>query len=223
MMTIASLRKCYGAGESRVEVLKGLDFTIQTGEQVALTGKSGSGKSTLLSLMAGLDSPDSGTISIDQQNISLMNERDLTSYRARHIGIVFQQFHLVSTLTALENVLLPLEILKMDKARQRAISLLENVGLSHRIDHLPSQLSGGESQRVAIARALSTNPAILFADEPSGNLDEETGEKVMGLLFDLVKKSGTTLVLVTHDPDLAAKCERIIHLEHGKLALEVRK
>ena len=223
MMTVIGLRKCYGAGESRVEVLKGLDFTIQTGEQVALTGKSGSGKSTLLSLMAGLDSPDSGTISIDQQNISLMNERDLTSYRARHIGIVFQQFHLVSTLTAFENVLLPLEILKMDKARQRAISLLESVGLSHRIDHLPSQLSGGESQRVAIARALSTNPAILFADEPSGNLDEETGDMVMGLLFDLVKKSGTTLVLVTHDPDLAAKCERIIHLEHGKLALEVRK
>lgn len=222
-MTVIGLRKCYGAGESRVEVLKGLDFTIQTGEQVALTGKSGSGKSTLLSLMAGLDSPDSGTISIDQQNISLMNERDLTSYRARHIGIVFQQFHLVSTLTAFENVLLPLEILKMDKARQRAISLLESVGLSHRIDHLPSQLSGGESQRVAIARALSTNPAILFADEPSGNLDEETGDMVMGLLFDLVKKSGTTLVLVTHDPDLAAKCERIIHLEHGKLALEVRK
>jgi putative ABC transport system ATP-binding protein len=223
MMTVAGLRKCYGTGESRVEVLKGLDFIIQTGEQVALTGKSGSGKSTLLSLMAGLDSPDSGTISIDQQNISLMNEKDLTIYRARHIGIVFQQFHLVSTLTALENVLLPLEILKIERARERAISLLENVGLSHRIDHLPSQLSGGESQRVAIARALSTNPAILFADEPSGNLDEETGDKVMGLLFDLVKKSGTTLVLVTHDPDLASKCERIIHLEHGKLAHEVRK
>ena len=152
-----------------------------------------------------------------------MNERDLTSYRARHIGIVFQQFHLVSTLTALENVLLPLEILKLEGARERALSLLENVGLSHRMDHLPSQLSGGESQRVAIARALSTNPAILFADEPSGNLDEETGEKVMGLLFDLVKKSGTTLVLVTHDPDLASKCKRIIHLEHGKLAHEVRK
>lgn len=223
MMTVAGLRKCYGAGESRVEVLKGLDFVIQTGEQVALTGKSGSGKSTLLSLMAGLDSPDSGTISIDQQNISLMNEKDLTSYRARHIGIVFQQFHLVSTLTALENVLLPLEILKMERARERAMALLENVGLSHRVDHLPSQLSGGESQRVAIARALATNPAILFADEPSGNLDEETGDKVMGLLFDLVKKSGTTLVLVTHDPDLASKCERIIHLEHGKLSHEVRK
>lgn len=223
MMSVIGLRKCYGSGEARVEVLKGLDFTIQTGEQVALTGKSGSGKSTLLSLMAGLDSPDSGTISIDQQNISLMNEKDLTTYRARHIGIVFQQFHLVSTLTALENVLLPLEILKMEGARERAISLLENVGLSHRMDHLPSQLSGGESQRVAIARALSTNPAILFADEPSGNLDEETGDKVMGLLFDLVKKSGTTLVLVTHDPDLASQCERIIHLEHGKLAREVRK
>lgn len=223
MMTISGVRKSYGTGEAKVEVLKGLDFTIEKGEQVALTGKSGSGKSTLLSLLAGLDSPDSGTISLEGNNISEMSEKDLTSYRARNIGIVFQQFHLVSTLTALENVLLPLEILKAEGARARAESLLASVGLSHRMDHLPSQLSGGESQRVAIARALSTNPSILFADEPSGNLDEETGEKVMGLLFDLVKKSGTTLVLVTHDPELAHSCQRIIHLEHGKLSHEVRK
>jgi putative ABC transport system ATP-binding protein len=223
MMNVAGLRKSFGAGEARVEVLKGLDFTIQKGERVALTGKSGSGKSTLLSLLAGLDSPDAGTISIDQQNISQMNERVLTNYRARHIGIVFQQFHLVSTLTALENVLLPLEMLKMEGARERAESLLASVNLAHRMDHLPSQLSGGESQRVAIARALAIKPAILFADEPSGNLDEETGEKVMDLLFDLVKTSNTTLVLVTHDPELANRCERIIHLEHGKLSHEVRK
>lgn len=223
MMTVESLRKSYGTGEAKVEVLKGLDFQINKGEQVALTGKSGSGKSTLLSLLAGLDSPDSGKISIDGRNISHMSEKDLTNYRARHIGIVFQQFHLVSTLTALENVLLPLEILKKEGAGERARSLLESVGLSHRMDHLPSQLSGGESQRVAIARALATHPAILFADEPSGNLDEETGEKVMNLLFDLVKKTGTTLVLVTHDPELANRCERIIHLEHGKLLHEVKK
>jgi len=223
MMIISNVKKSYGTGEARVEVLKGLDFTIEKGEQVALTGKSGSGKSTLLSLLAGLDSPDTGTISLGGQNISQMSEKELTSYRARNIGIVFQQFHLVSTLTALENVLLPLEILKTEGARERAVSLLESVGLSHRMDHLPSQLSGGESQRVAIARALSTHPAILFADEPSGNLDEETGEKVMGLLFDLVKKTGTTLVLVTHDPELAHSCQRIIHLEHGKLSHEVRK
>lgn len=223
MMSVSGLRKSFGTGEGKVEVLKGIDFKIERGEQVALTGKSGSGKSTLLSLLAGLDSPDSGMITIDSQNISTLSEKDLTNYRARNIGIVFQQFHLVSTLTALENVLLPLEILKTKGARQRAESLLESVGLSHRMHHLPSELSGGESQRVAIARALSTHPAILFADEPSGNLDEETGDKVMGLLFDLVRKSGTTMVLVTHDPELATKCERIIHLEHGKLSHEVRK
>lgn len=223
MMSVSGLRKSFGSGEGKVEVLKGIDFQIQKGEQVALTGKSGSGKSTLLSLLAGLDSPDGGTITIDSNNISQLSEKDLTNYRARHIGIVFQQFHLVSTLTALENVLLPLEILKTKGARERAESLLESVGLSHRMHHLPSELSGGESQRVAIARALSTHPAILFADEPSGNLDEETGDKVMGLLFDLVKKTGTTMVLVTHDPELATRCERIIHLEHGKLSHEVRR
>ncbi len=223
MMSVSGLRKSFGNGEARVEVLKGIDFQILKGEQVALTGKSGSGKSTLLSLLAGLDTPDGGIITIDSKNISQLSEKDLTNYRARHIGIVFQQFHLVSTLTALENVLLPLEILKTKGARERAESLLESVGLSHRMHHLPSELSGGESQRVAIARALSTHPAILFADEPSGNLDEETGDKVMGLLFELVKKTGTTMVLVTHDPELAARCERIIHLEHGKLSHEVRR
>ncbi len=223
MMSVSGLRKSFGSGDAKVEVLKGIDIRIEKGEQVALTGKSGSGKSTLLSLLAGLDSPDDGTITIDSQNISHLSEKDLTNYRARHIGIVFQQFHLVSTLTALENVLLPLEILKTSGARERAESLLESVGLAHRLHHLPSELSGGESQRVAIARALSTHPAILFADEPSGNLDEETGDKVMGLLFELVKKTGTTMVLVTHDPELATRCERIIHLEHGKLSHEVRK
>jgi putative ABC transport system ATP-binding protein len=223
MMTVSGLRKSFGAGEGKVEVLKGLDFIIQKGERVALTGKSGSGKSTLLSLLAGLDAPDAGTIAIDQQNISQMNERDLTHYRARNIGIVFQQFHLVSTLTALENVLLPLEMLKLEGAKERAESLLSSVNLAHRMDHLPSQLSGGESQRVAIARALAIHPAILFADEPSGNLDEETGDKVMDLLFDLVKTSGTTLVLVTHDPELALRCERVIHLEHGRLSHEVKR
>jgi putative ABC transport system ATP-binding protein len=223
MMTVTNLRKSFGAGESRVEVLKGLDFSITKGERVALTGKSGSGKSTLLSLLAGLDSPDDGSIMIDQQNISGMNERVLTSYRAKNIGIVFQQFHLVSTLTALENVLLPLEMLKIESARERATDLLEKVNLAHRMNHLPSELSGGESQRVAIARALAIRPAILFADEPSGNLDEETGDKVMDLLFNLVKTSNTTLVLVTHDPELAHRCERIIHLEHGRLAHEDRK
>lgn len=216
-VVVSNLRKSYGQGESKVEVLKGINLDIQKGERLALIGKSGSGKSTLLSLLAGLDSPDSGDIIVQEQNISSMSERDLTNFRARHMGIVFQQFHLVSTLTALENVLLPLELLKRPDAMTTAKNLLESVGLSHRSHHVPSQLSGGESQRVAIARAIAINPAILFADEPSGNLDEETGDKVMDLLFKMVQDTGTTLVLVTHDPDLAKKCSRIVHLEHGSL------
>ncbi len=216
-VVVSNLRKSYGQGESKVEVLKGINLNIEKGEKLALIGKSGSGKSTLLSLLAGLDSPDSGDIIVQDQKISSMSERDLTNFRAQHMGIVFQQFHLVSTLTALENVLLPLELLKRPNAMTTAKNLLESVGLSHRSHHVPSQLSGGESQRVAIARALAINPAILFADEPSGNLDEETGDKVMDLLFKMVEDTGTTLVLVTHDPDLAKKCSRVAHLELGSL------
>jgi putative ABC transport system ATP-binding protein len=214
---VKDIRKSYGQGESKVEVLKGINLEIKQGETLALIGKSGSGKSTLLSLLAGLDRPDHGDIMIQGKSITGMKEKDLTTFRASHMGIVFQQFHLVSTLTALENVLLPLELLKRENAREAAESLLDAVGLSHRSHHLPSQLSGGESQRVAIARALAINPSILFADEPSGNLDEETGEKVMDLLFSMVLKTGTTMVLVTHDPDLAKKCSRVVHLEHGSL------
>ncbi len=217
MMQIRDLKKSYGAGASRVEVLKGINLDIQAGEQVALVGKSGSGKSTLLSLLAGLDSPDAGTISIEGKNYSHLKESELTAFRAEKMGIVFQQFHLVSTLSALENVLLPLEILKRPRAKDEAQKLLESVGLAHRMHHLPSELSGGESQRVAIARALGHKPSILFTDEPSGNLDEETGDKVMQLLFDLVNVTKTTLVLVTHDPQLASRCSRVVHLEHGSL------
>jgi putative ABC transport system ATP-binding protein len=168
--------------------------------------------------MAGLDKVDSGEIWIQGQPINNLSEKDLTRFRAKTMGIVFQQFHLVSTLSALENVLLPLNLLKAENALATATKLIEQVGLSHRAHHLPSELSGGESQRVAIARALATRPAVLFADEPSGNLDEETGEKVMDLLFQMVKETGTTLVLVTHDHDLAKKCSRMIQLEHGSLA-----
>lgn len=216
-LTVANLRKSYGQGDSKIEVLKGINLSVTKGETVALTGKSGSGKSTLLSLMAGLDRPDSGNISFYGKVISGMSEKELTHFRAANMGIVFQQFHLVSTLTALENVLLPLELLKRAGAQETAMQLLESVGLSHRSHHLPSQLSGGESQRVAIARALAISPSILFADEPSGNLDEETGDIVMELLFKMVQKTGTTLVLVTHDQDLAKKCQRVVHLEHGSL------
>ena len=218
MMNIVNVKKSYGQASSRVEVLKGINLKIESGETLALVGKSGSGKSTLLSLMAGLDQVDSGEIWIQEKCINKLSEKDLTLFRAQNIGIVFQQFHLVSTLSALENVLLPLDILKNPNALEIATKLIDQVGLSHRSHHLPSELSGGESQRVAIARALSTSPAILFADEPSGNLDEETGVKVMDLLFEMVKQTKTTLILVTHDMDLAKKCSRIILLEHGSLA-----
>jgi putative ABC transport system ATP-binding protein len=218
MMNVLNVRKSYGHGPSLVEVLKGINLKIEIGETLALVGKSGSGKSTLLSLMAGLDQVDSGEIWIKGKCVNKLSEKELTLFRAQNMGIVFQQFHLVSTLTALENVLLPLNILKDPYAKEIALKLIDQVGLSHRSHHLPSELSGGESQRVAIARALSTRPAVLFADEPSGNLDEETGERVMDMLFKMVKETGTTMVLVTHDQDLARKCSRVIHLEHGSLA-----
>jgi putative ABC transport system ATP-binding protein len=218
MMNLINVRKSFGQGSSRLEVLKGINLKIQDAETLALVGKSGSGKSTLLSLMAGLDQVDSGEIWIKEKCINHLSEKELTKFRSLNMGIVFQQFHLVSTLTALENVLLPLNLLKNPQADVMAEKLIEQVGLSQRSHHLPSELSGGESQRVAIARALSTRPGILFADEPSGNLDEETGAKVMDLLFQMVKETNTTLVLVTHDPDLAARCSRVIHLEHGCIA-----
>jgi putative ABC transport system ATP-binding protein len=218
MMNLFNVRKSYGHGQTRVEVLKGINLNIEEGETLALIGKSGSGKSTLLSLMAGLDKLDSGEIWVKDKCLNRLSEKEITLYRAEHMGIVFQQFHLVSTLTALENVMLPLNILNLPGARMKAQTLIDQVGLAHRGQHLPSELSGGESQRVAIARALVTSPSFLFADEPSGNLDEETGEKVMDLLFHLVKETKTTLVLVTHDSDLARRCGRQVHLEHGSLA-----
>ncbi len=216
-VSVRHLKKSFGQGEGRVEVLKNINLEIYSGETIALTGKSGSGKSTLLSLLSGLDAPDEGDIFIDGENLSRMSEKELTRFRASRMGIIFQQFHLVSTLTAYENVLLPLELMKHPKAINRALELLESVGLSHRSQHLPSELSGGECQRVALARALAISPSILFADEPSGNLDEETGGKVMDLLFGMVEKTKTTLVLITHDPDLAKRCSRVVHLEHGSL------
>lgn len=217
MMKVIGLKKSFGSGTQKVDVLKGIDFSLETGQTLALLGKSGSGKSTLLSMLAGLDRPDEGQVLISSKDVTAMTEAELTKFRAQNMGIVFQQFHLVSTLTALENVLLPLELLKRADAAATARNLLEAVGLSHRGDHLPSQLSGGESQRVALARALAIRPTILFADEPSGNLDEETGVKVMDLLFKMVEETKTTMVLVTHDPDLAKRCHLTVHLEHGSL------
>jgi putative ABC transport system ATP-binding protein len=217
MIKVNNLKKSFGEGHQRIDILKGINFVIESSQTVALLGKSGSGKSTLLSLLSGLDRSDEGNILIDQVRILDFSESKLTDFRAKNFGIIFQQFHLFSTLTAFENVLLPLEILKIPDAKKRAESILESVGLSHRFDHLPSELSGGECQRVALARALAPRPKILFADEPSGNLDEETGEKVMDLLFNLVKENQTTLILVTHDTSLASRCERIVKLEHGSV------
>lgn len=216
-LTIHNVKKSYGVGEAKIEVLKGINLNIIDGETLALTGKSGSGKSTILSLLAGLDFVGSGEIIVDGIHLSKMSEKELAKFRAQNIGIVFQQFHLVSTLTAFENVLLPLELLKVSNAHERVRVLLDDVGLSHRANHLPSELSGGECQRVAIARALAIRPSILLADEPSGNLDEETGQKVMDLLFKMVEETKTTLILVTHDRDLAKRCSRVVHLEHGSL------
>lgn len=198
-------------------VLNQVGFSVGAGETNAITGQSGSGKTTLLSLIAGLDSPDQGRVILDGEDLCAMTEHRLSRYRAMKIGIVFQQFHLMPHLSARENISLPLEILRQDRIREQTDAMLEKVGLSDRQHHLPGQLSGGECQRVAIARALIIKPALLLADEPTGNLDIETGEKVAQLLFDLVEKENKTLILVTHNPVLANQCQKIRKLEHGRL------
>jgi putative ABC transport system ATP-binding protein len=186
---------------------------------VALVGPSGAGKTTLLALLAGLDNPSSGSVELCGENLRSLDEDGRAQVRGRSVGFVFQSFHLVPSLTALENVMLPLELAEVDDAAERAGIAMESVGLGARTGHYPRQLSGGEKQRVAIARAFVTNPAVLFADEPTGNLDAASGDRVIQLLFDLNKQSGTTLVLVTHDKDLAGRCDRIIELNAGKLCV----
>jgi putative ABC transport system ATP-binding protein len=215
-LILKNVRKSFHQGETNVEVLKGLSASIANSELVAVVGQSGSGKSTLLSILAGLEKADSGEIFVDGKKISDLNEQEMTRFRAEHISIVFQQYHLVGHLTALENVMLPLEILKRPNAREKALGILEELGLSHRLSHRPSQMSGGENQRVAIARALVVEPKILLADEPSGNLDVETGHKVMEKFFDLVRKHKTTTLLVTHSLSLAQQCQRVLELEKGQ-------
>ncbi len=217
IININSLTKKYTQGEKSLSVLDRLNFKVEESKSIAIIGKSGSGKSTFLSLGAGLDKPDSGEIIIHGKDITRLSENELTQFRAKHIGIIFQQFHLMQNLTALENILLPLEILGKEDALIKANEQLAKVGLSERGHHFPHQLSGGEKQRVAIARAIVTEPNIIFADEPSGNLDDQTGEEVMELLFELVKHSQTTLVLVTHDNELAKKCDDIYLLQEHKL------
>jgi len=201
-----------------LEVLRGVDLEVAPGETLAVLGESGSGKSTLLALLAGLDVPTRGRIEIDGRDTAALSERELTELRARRIGIVFQSFHLMGGLSAEENVSLPLELRGDRDARERARAALAQVGLSARADHLPARLSGGECQRVALARALVVEPGILLADEPSGSLDEQTGEAALDLLFDLVARRGTALVVVTHSDRLAARCQRRVHLRAGRLA-----
>jgi putative ABC transport system ATP-binding protein len=204
-----------GRGAARVHILRGISLTIDRGEAVGLVGPSGSGKSTLLMTMAGLERPDAGRVVVDGTDLAGLDEDALARFRGRRIGIVFQSFHLIPTMTALENVALPLELAGEDEAFERAEAELTAVGLGHRFHHYPAQLSGGEQQRVAIARAIVANPAILVADEPTGNLDETTGSSIIDLLFALRRDRGATLVLVTHDLNLARLCDRTVRLRSG--------
>ena len=214
--------KVVETSEGALVILEGITLEINQGESVAIVGASGSGKTTLLSLLAGLDSPSEGTIVLGgDQDITMMNEAQRAKLRGEMVGFVFQTFQLLSSLTALENVMLPGELRSDPQAEDNAKKLLDRVGLGHRLQHYPRQLSGGEQQRVAIARAFASNPKILFADEPTGNLDAKTGAKIIDLLFDLNADFGTTLVLVTHDARLASRCERSILIEAGQLVSEV--
>jgi len=206
-----------GRGPARVHVLRGISLDVERGEAVGLVGPSGSGKSTLLMVMAGLERPDGGSIRVGDTDLGGLDEDGLARFRGRHIGIVFQAFHLVPTMTALENVALPLELADAADAHDRARAELEAVGLGHRLHHYPAQLSGGEQQRVAIARAIAPNPSILVADEPTGNLDEAMGRQIVDLLFALRRERRATLVLVTHDPGLARLCDRTVRLRSGRV------
>ncbi|WP_228160586.1 MULTISPECIES: ABC transporter ATP-binding protein [Marinobacter] len=204
-------------GQDSLRILHGINLSIRKGESVAIVGRSGSGKTTLLGLLAGLDTPSHGQVELDGQPISRLSEDERASLRAERVGFVFQSFQLLPALTALENVMLPLELAGQSDAASQATELLQRVGLGERLEHTPRQLSGGEQQRVAIARAFAARPRILFADEPTGNLDNNTGQAVSDLLMALNREQGTTLVMVTHDEQLAARCQRQFHIDAGEL------
>ncbi len=216
-LEIQNIEKFFLQGENKIPVLQGLSASVKEGEIVAILGQSGSGKSTLLALLAGLDQPDKGFLSLDGFRLGLKSLDDLSKWRAQNVGIIFQQYHLLPHLSAKENVELPLEILRIAERENIALQLLKDLGLENRAHHFPRQLSGGECQRVAIARALAPNPKLLLADEPSGNLDSETGDLVMDAFFRQVKKMGTTTILVTHNRELAERCDRKLLLKQGKL------
>ena len=204
-----------GSSEGPLTILADVSLAVHAGESLAIVGASGAGKSTLLALLAGLDSPSTGRVLLAGNDLTALDEDGRASVRGRHVGFVFQSFHLVPALTAVENVMLPLELIGRSDARSAAALVLDQVGLGARMAHYPKQLSGGEQQRVAIARAFVTRPAVLFADEPTGNLDTSTGQKITDLLFELNRSTGSTLILVTHDRVLAARCNRILELDAG--------
>jgi putative ABC transport system ATP-binding protein len=217
ILKVKSLSKVYGSKTNALTVLKDINFSVLKGESVAIIGPSGSGKTTLLGLCAGLDCVTEGEIILNNISLNELNEDELAQVRNQNIGFVFQNFQLIPTLTALENVQVPLELRGVKNTMEPSIALLERVGLGARKNHYPSQLSGGEQQRVAIARAFSNNPEILFADEPTGNLDEETGKSIEALLFEINKEKGTTLIIVTHDLELAQKTHQIIKIKGGTI------
>lgn len=206
-----------GEGAGRVHILKGISLEIERGSAVGLVGPSGSGKSTLLMVMSGLEKADSGTVNVVGHNLTALGEDNLARFRGRHVGIVFQSFHLIANMTALENVAVPLELAGVANAFERAREELTTVGLGQRLTHYPGELSGGEQQRVAIARALIAKPDVLIADEPTGNLDEDTGEDITNLLFKLQEERGMTLLLVTHDLKLASRCNVAIEIRSGEI------
>ncbi|MBT6325046.1 MAG: ABC transporter ATP-binding protein [Bdellovibrionales bacterium] len=213
-----NIQKRYRQGKNDISVLNNLNLTLKPREKLAILGKSGSGKSTLLSLISGLDYPDSGYLKILGKNIFDMNENQMTKFRGRHLGIIFQHFHLIPHLTALENISLPLEILGEKNAKKKGMELLNKVGLNNRRSHLPIQLSGGEMQRIAVARALSTSPDVILADEPSGSLDDNNAREIIDLIFSLVDQEEKALILVTHDLELSQRCQRRLNLKDGFLS-----
>lgn len=222
ILKITGLGKTYSSGQKELTVLQDISFEVEKGQSFSIVGPSGSGKTTLLGLCAGLDNPNSGKVELCGQDLSNLNEDQKAALRNKEVGFIFQNFQLLPTLTALENVSVPLELQGDKTATEKSMTLLEKVGLGERADHYPSQLSGGEQQRVALARAFANSPSILFADEPTGNLDEETGEKVIQLLFELNKEAGTTLVIISHDLELANRTQQILRLKGGQILTNER-
>ena len=217
---LQSVQLSLSSGAGSVTILRGIDLTVHDGETVAILGPSGSGKSSLMAIMSGLERATSGTVEIAGENFSALNEDGLARARRGKIGVVLQAFHLIPTMTALENVATPLELAGIPDAFAKAAKELESVGLAHRLDHYPSQLSGGEQQRVALARAVAPRPRLLFADEPTGNLDGATGAQIIELMFRMQAEQGTTFILITHDRDLARRCNRVIEMRDGQIVAD---